>query len=309
MTGLQVALISGALLGGGVAMLVWYLVPAQPDLGDVLARLGPHRPDTTAGQAQIEVGADGLDLESRMGAKALRVLPARILDLSPSSDLPMLRMSKLEFYGNKVQLAAVGLVVLPVLTALWSIAGDAPVLIPVGVSVALSVGLYFLPDIRVRDRAQKARVEFARALSAYIDLVALERAGSSGSRQSLENAAVVGKGSWVFDRLGEELAMAAWSGTPPWDALQQVADQMGVSDLSDLGDLMRLSGEDGVQVYEALRSRATAIRGRLLADELGEANALSTKMRIPLTGLVFCFLIILILPPLMQMSQNIPGTP
>jgi hypothetical protein len=41
MTGLQLALLSGALLGSGVALVIWQLVPAQPDLIDTLDRLSP----------------------------------------------------------------------------------------------------------------------------------------------------------------------------------------------------------------------------------------------------------------------------
>ena len=41
MTGLQLALALGALIGIGAAGLLYAAVPAQPDLGDVLARLSP----------------------------------------------------------------------------------------------------------------------------------------------------------------------------------------------------------------------------------------------------------------------------
>ena len=41
-TGLQLALAGGALIGLGVALLLWRLVPADPDLADALARLSPQ---------------------------------------------------------------------------------------------------------------------------------------------------------------------------------------------------------------------------------------------------------------------------
>ena len=40
-TGLQLALAGGALVGLGVALLVWRLAPAEPDLADALRRLSP----------------------------------------------------------------------------------------------------------------------------------------------------------------------------------------------------------------------------------------------------------------------------
>jgi hypothetical protein len=86
--------------------------------------------------------------------------------------------------------------------------------------------MFFLPDYNARDDAKKARVEFARALGAYIDLVALERNSGSGSRQAMEAAAEIGD-SWVFRRLGEELARSRWSGQAPWEALHGLADELG----------------------------------------------------------------------------------
>ena len=42
-TGLQLALAGGALVGLGVALLLWRLAPAHPDLADALQRLSPEQ--------------------------------------------------------------------------------------------------------------------------------------------------------------------------------------------------------------------------------------------------------------------------
>ena len=42
MTGLQLAIAGGGLVGLGLALLVWRLTPADPDLGGALARLSPE---------------------------------------------------------------------------------------------------------------------------------------------------------------------------------------------------------------------------------------------------------------------------
>ena len=45
---LQLALAGGALVGAGVALLLWRLAPAEPDLADALHRLSPeHAAHTT----------------------------------------------------------------------------------------------------------------------------------------------------------------------------------------------------------------------------------------------------------------------
>ncbi len=163
--------------------------------------------------------------------------------------------------------ALIGLVMPPLLTYFFTVLGwQLPLLIPVGGSIALAVLLFFGPDMDVRTDARKARIEFSRALTAYIDLVALERIGGSGPRQAMEQAAEVGD-SWVFQRIGEELARSRWSGVAPWDALHALADELGLPDLDDLADIMRLS-QEGAQVYSNLRARSTALRAAMLNQEL-----------------------------------------
>ena len=65
-TAFQLAVVAGALIGAGVALLIWRLVPAQPDLRDALERLSPqtcppaatpHRP--TVGDATQRLGQWG----------------------------------------------------------------------------------------------------------------------------------------------------------------------------------------------------------------------------------------------------------
>ena len=56
MTGLQLALASGTLLGLAVALLVWRLAPSDPDLADALDRLSPDYvvPRRKAGSLDVE---------------------------------------------------------------------------------------------------------------------------------------------------------------------------------------------------------------------------------------------------------------
>ena len=79
----------------------------------------------------------------------------------------------------------------------------------------------------------------------------------------MEAAATIGD-SWVFTRLSEELARTRWSGLTPWEALRSLADELGLPELDDLADIMRLSGEEGAQVYASLRARSAAMRTAML---------------------------------------------
>jgi hypothetical protein len=190
------------------------------------------------------------------------------------------------FYGEKILYALVGTVAAPLLSLLLAVLGwRLPVLLPVGGTLVLAVGLFFLPDYNVRDDATRARTEFARALGAYTDLVALERNSGSGPRQAMEVAAAVGD-NWVFRRL--------------WDALRRLSYELGVTELADLADIMRLSGEEGAQIYGQLRARSAAMRTAMLNDEVALSNAVGEKMSIPMSLLGVIFLVILVTPALLR---------
>jgi hypothetical protein len=295
-TGLQWALVGGVLLGAGVALLVWQLLPARPDLGDVLSRLSPDK----AGRAIRGPGVGDGSAADRLGRWGVRALPGSIWGRPLDQELALLRIPVTRFYGEKLLFALLGTVAAPLISLLLMALGwRLPVLLPVGGTLVLAVGLFFLPDYNVRDDAKRARTEFARALGAYTDLVALERNSGSGPRQAMEVAAAVGD-NWVFRRLREELAYSSWSGEQPWDALRRLSYELGVTELADLADIMRLSGEEGAQIYGQLRARSAAMRTAMLNDEVALSNAVGEKMSIPMSLLGVIFLVILVTPALLR---------
>lgn len=293
MTGLQLALASGGLIGLGVGLLLWRLTPAEPDLADTLARLSPQRPHAAATAVPD-------DARGRLGLWAMKNLPAAVWSRTPRRELAILRMPPTHFYGEKIVYAVAGLLIPPVLATFFALIGlGLPMAIPAVGTLALAAVMFFLPDYNVRDDAKKAKVEFARALGAYIDLVALERNSGSGSRQAMEVAAAVGD-SWVFRRIGEELARSRWSGQAPWDALHALADELGLPELDDFADIMRLSGEQGAQIYGNLRARSASMRTAMLNAELAKANEVGERMSIPMSLLGVIFLAILVAPSLLR---------
>lgn len=294
-TGLQLAILGGILLGGGLAMMVWRLLPAHPDLGDALVRLAPD----TVRPVTVSNDHDSSSTD-RLGRWGMRVLPASVWGPVPSRDLALLRVSLARFYGEKLVFAVAGLFIPPLLSSLLTMLGwRMPVLIPVGGTIGFAVGMFFLPNYNVRDDAKKARVAFARALGAYTDLVALERNAGSGPRQAMEVAAEVGD-SWVFRRLREELAFSNWSGEAPWDALRRLSDELGIPELAELADIVRLSGEEGSQIYSQLRARSASMRSAMLNAELAQANAVGEKMSIPMSILGVLFMAMLVTPALLR---------
>jgi Flp pilus assembly protein TadB len=296
-TGLQLMVLAGGLVGLGVALLVFRFVPAQPDLADALARLTPSRPALSA--TTQAVGG-----KERLGLWAMRALPPGLWVRTPRRELALLRIPLARFYGEKLTFAGLGLVIAPLVGWFFDLLGlGFPIAIPALGSLGLAAVMFFVPNYNAVDEARRARLEFTRALGAYIDLVALERNNGAGARQSMEAAAQVGD-SWVFTRLAEELTRSRWSGLPPWDALHALAAELGLPELDDFADIMRLSGEEGASVYTNLRARSAAMRSAMLNDEITEANAVGERMTIPGSLLGVIFMALLVAPSLLRMFSN-----
>lgn len=294
-TGLQLALLAGGLVGLGLTLLVARFLPVEPDLADALDRLNPNRSQTMTPHPGATSGKE------RLGLWGLRVLPPVLWVRTPTTELALLRISLARFYGEKLTFAGLGLVIPPLLAFLFDVLGlGFPVAIPALASLGLAAFMFFLPNYNAIDDARKARLEFARALGAYIDLVALERNNGIGVRQAMEASAQVGD-SWVFTRLSEELTRSRWSGLPPWDALHTLAAELGLPELDDFADIMRLSGEEGASVYATLRARSAAMRTAMLNDEIAQANAVGERMTIPGSLLGVIFMALLVAPSLLRM--------
>jgi Flp pilus assembly protein TadB len=299
-TGLQIALVGGAMVGLGLALLIWRLVPTTPDVVDVVRR---YSMEAVKERSAVREDVAPTSLVERLGLWAMRRLPATVWGKTPTKELRLLRIPLHRHYGNKVAFAVVGLAVPPLLGYYLVVMGlPIPLVAPAGVSLVAAAFMFLLPDIDVRTEAKYARADFSRALGVYTDLVALERLSGAGARQAMESAAEVGD-SWVFRRIGEELQRSRWNGVAPWDALQDLAAELGLSELGDLADVMRMSGE-GSQVYDNLRARSTAMRSAMLNTERAKANAASERLNMPMSMLGVVFMVILITPALLRVMDG-----
>ena len=297
MTGLQLAALTGLLLATSVLCAVWWLTPTVPALGPALDRLigVPSAPTVVTG---------GVDTQDRVGAWVARWLP-RWVWMTPVKELALLRRTEASFYGEKLILAAIGLVAPPLLSTLFSLFGlRFPIAVPLIASLVGAVGLFVLPNLDIHGKAKAARLEFNHVLTGFIDLVALERRAGSGPRQALENAARVGRGQWVFDRLAEGFTQSSVDGRPPWDVLRAMGDELALPELDDLANIMALAEQQTMPVYQTLREHNRALRVALLTDEQARANAASERLTIPATMLAIVFIAILLGPSLMTLMSN-----
>ena len=276
------ALVCGAALGLGVALLIRFLVPSPPPLGPALERLRPRR-----GAVEQPPGGWADSLLAR-----IRV---------PSRELRLLGQSPQRYALNKLAAVTLGLVFPSVFSLILAVSGlYLGMVFPAAAGVGLAALLWFLVDVSVRQRAAEAREEFSRAVSVYLELVALELAAAHGPSEALERAASVG-GGWVSRRISDALHAARLRLETPWDALKRVADDIGVPELGDVGDIMTLAGDQGAQVYDTLRSRARSLRAAILAREEERANTATTVLYIPTSLLVFVLFAIAAYPFLIRL--------
>jgi tight adherence protein C len=277
-----VAILAGAGVGLGLWLIVREFIPTAPALGPALRQL---HATTTAPTAT--------------SAGPLAWLGSRLR--IPHRELSLIGQSTERYLAEKIGFALVGLLFPPVFSLLLALSGiQLGIVIPGAAGVVLAALFFFLVDVSIRQRAAAAREEMSRHVAVYLDLIALELAASRGPTEALERAAAVG-GGWVSRRIGEALHGARLRLEPPWDGLRQVAAEIGVPDLGDLGEIMTLAGDEGARVFDTLRSRAESLRAAILAKDEERANTATTMLYIPTSLLVFVLFIIAAYPFLVRL--------
>ena len=298
----------GAGIGALLFLLVRLLLPAK---SSPLVQLGRFdaRTETAASRAAAATrgprttGATGA--ETRLGQLVAGELARRNLHYtSLRQDLALTGRSFEVTLGRKVVAGVAGLLLSSfTLVALGlSVGVPLPVGSPLVVVALVAVGFFFLPDIEARREAQVRRREFRRALMVYLDLVALEMAGSAAPASALPNAAKVGTG-WPLALLRDTLYRSTRSSGDQWTALTALGERIGVTELRDLGNIVRLVAHDGARVRETLTQRAASMRRRELADAEGVAGRRDESMRLAQIVIGFGFMVFVSYPAIVAVFK------
>jgi len=287
------ALIIGGTVGLALIWIVAELSPRHPKLSAALENLGT-----------VEIDAGKADLRAQLG----RLMQRGILSKFGvnKKDLALVGTTSEQHSANQALMGIMGLVIPPALSTVFVlILGlPAPILIfSLPVSLGLAVLLMWATNLTITQKAAEARQEFARAVATYIELVAAERKRATAATIALEHAADVAD-SWVFVRIRQELQLARYKGQRPWDALKQFSKEIGVPELSDLADIMRLAGAEGASVYEPLRARGKGLRVQLLNEARSRANADSERITMPMALMGLIFIALIATPPLFKLITS-----
>lgn len=199
--------------------------------------------------------------------------------------------------GGKLLAAALGLpaglILVPLLRTDFGLALPPDTALLVGLAAA--VGCWFVPDLEARRHAAARRREMRHALAIFLDLVSLEMAASAAPAEALPAAARVGAG-WPLMLLRDTLATATLAGRDQWTALAELGDRIGVTELRDLGALVRLVAHDGARVRQTLIDRAASMRARELAEAQGKAGQRQQSMQVAQALLGLGFVLFLMYP-------------
>ncbi|MGW1768224.1 type II secretion system F family protein [Streptomyces sp. NPDC002073] len=287
------AIVAGAAIGAGAALLVREVLRPAPALGPALRRLNEPAPVRVEGPVSRDEQWGQWLLERLADLPGVRI---------PHKDLALTGSTPAKFLLTKVALAAGGLLLPPLSTIPLLLLGM-PLYLPALVGILAAVVLWFAPDLALRDKARRARAEFAHAMAAYLDLVALRRAGNVSAEQAMEQAAQVGEG-WAFQRIQGALARSRVDKVPHWESLARLTAELDLPVLDDLAAIMRQSSDDGASVYATLRSRAKNLRTELLSAQAAEANADSEKMTAPGALLAVLVMLLIAFPAIIRMLNT-----
>jgi hypothetical protein len=290
----QVAVITGAVAGIGLLLVVRALWPRHPHLGSTVEALAARAVRTANGVP----GDRGWRV--RIGTAVLRRWPTLPGVRIPYRDLALVGVPVSRYIGERVGFAVAGWSVPLVAGLLGGLGWSLTAVVAIGVAPALAIAASFIPDYTIAAAAKRARQDFVLGMSAFADMVALQVASGTGTTQAVATAAELGD-SWVFTRLGEELRRAEFTQTAPWDALRRVSDELDLPMLADVADILRLSVERSVTVGESLQARAHALRHELLSEEHEKANAASERLSAPVAGLTLTFMLLLVTPAMVEL--------
>jgi tight adherence protein C len=287
--------IAGAVLGGGLFLLVVALLPRRVSLARQLAAFD-SRPVPVVRQAR-PAGESESEFSRKLGAGLAAFCAEQGWEFPAlRNDLALAGKSFENFLATTVLLGVFGFLIGPILLLLLSVIGvHISFVLPIWLGLVLAIIFSTFPYVEVKQKADQRRKDFRHAVGAFLDLVGMNLAGGRGVPEALMAASEIG-GGWSMWRIRDALANARITGQTPWQALGALGEEIRVDELRDLAAALSLVAEDGAKVRESLTARAVSLRRRELADLEGQAGERSQSMLVAQMFLVAGFLVFLVFP-------------
>jgi tight adherence protein C len=282
------AFITGGLAGLGVYVAIRIFIKPRTNVLSTIARID------AAGEKMLG-GVDraretlGRRLEAEANARGWSFGKLR-------RDLAVMNQPFAAMLATKVFFALGALILIPIVLFLFSAIGfAAPGAAPAIVTLAFMVLAFFLPDLALRQEAEKRRRDFRHVVGSFLDLVAMNLAGGRGLPEALMTASTIGE-HWAMARIRQALANARLIGITPWDAMARLGEDLGVEELRDLASALALAGDEGAKIRSSLLARAASLRRKELADVEGKAGERSQSMLVAQLVMISAFFLFLAFP-------------
>ena len=291
------ALITGAVAGLGIFLLILALIPRRLSLVRQLAAFDAAHPSGGLRSRPQPLAGKESRISRKLGAALAKFCAEQGWEFpSLRASLALVGKSFESYLASKLLLAVFGLLLGPILLTVLSIGGiQLPLAVPLWAGLLLAAVFFFLPDLELKQKVDRRRRDFRHAIGAFLDLVAMNLAGGRGVPEALMSASEIGSG-WAMWRIRDALTNARIIGQTPWQALGALGEEVRIDELRDLSAALSLVAEDGAKVRESLATRAASLRRRELAELQGQAGERSQSMLVAQMLLAIAFLIFLVYP-------------
>ena len=291
------ALITGAVVGLGIFLLILALIPRRVSMVRQLAAFDAAHPSGRLRSRPQPLAGKESRISRKLGAALAKFCAEQGWEFpSLRASLALVGKSFESYLASKLLLAVFGLLLGPILLTVLSIGGiQLPLAVPLWAGLLLAAVFFFLPDLELKQKVDRRRRDFRHAIGAFLDLVAMNLAGGRGVPEALMSASEIGSG-WAMWRIRDALTNARIIGQTPWQALGALGEEVRIDELRDLSAALSLVAEDGAKVRESLATRAASLRRRELAELQGQAGERSQSMLVAQMLLAIAFLIFLVYP-------------
>lgn len=167
-------------------------------------------------------------------------------------------------------------------------------------TAAVLFGWRVIADLRMRARRRKA--ELRRAVNDFVQLLAVALTTNRSVEDAVAFAADAGDG-FGFELLRQTIDTAQPMGLSVWDALGAMADTYDLDQLRGLATSLQRQAGVGVSVAATIRTEASAMRARQLAEITDRADKANANLSLPTMGMVFGMVLFLAYPVMQQISE------
>lgn len=193
--------------------------------------------------------------------------------------------------------------------ALAAMGGGPPPLVALGVVMVAVVGAGWTMAADARTKARRAHADLRRSTNDLIQLVAIGLTTDQSVEEAIRFAleTVEGSESSGSDLLRSEIAAAPMRGEPIWEAIDRIGREHHVRELSEFAHSLERQATHGVSIGATVAALAAGMRARALDHLEREADRANANLAGPTAGFVVATLVFLAYPLAVRISEAFGG--